>query len=72
MGNYRNTIHGNTNFIINSLGKALKILIMFGIIEEPINLEYIKVINGRWTLNRKQFHEMTINETRALAEKIKQ
>lgn len=34
-------------------------------------LEYIKIINGRWSINGKDFKEMTLNERNTLAEKIK-
>lgn len=32
---------------------------------------YIRVINGRWCVNKKDFNEMTLNERQVLAEKIK-
>lgn len=37
---------------------------------EKKNFEYIKIENGRWTLNGKLFNEMSLNERFMLAEKI--
>ncbi len=36
------------------------------------DMNYIKIINGRWHLNFKPFKEMTLNERNTLAEKIKE
>lgn len=39
--------------------------------EDRFDPDYIKVIDGRWRVNRRQFSEMTHNERQVLAEKIK-
>lgn len=39
---------------------------------ETKDYTYIKVINGRWTLNLKPFNEMTLRERQRLDEFVKQ
>ena len=46
---------------------------MFPILElVPVknDLSYVKIINGRWSVNGKNFNECSLNEQRLIEEKV--